>query len=704
MMQGACVLAFLTLSLMVSAASEESLPIPTTRQIENSSPQHLEQQTTVPGQALNPFDLISTPLAIPITSMPLNTPMAAASPEQMAAPSQPVHKQNQDFYDTLQTSIAQGTVSEHNSNPPMDVEKIDHDHMLSGLPSHDSGLGPSGEGTAPQNVERSPTDPKIYALPISEEHPMKAVYQSTASSAGADPNTFCDGNTSWIIRFYADPTDIRCYYACWIFGSRRDCCTDNLCYYTTESLFVFGSCLTCPPSPPPGPQAPPAPRPPLPPSPPPRRLSSPPPVPPPRSPPRPPPSRPPSPPPPPRTSPPPRSSPPPPPRRSPPPPPRRSPPPPSPRSPPLPPRRSPPPPPRRSPPPPPRRSPPPPPRRSPPPPPRRSPPPPPKRSPPPPRHRPPPSPPPRARPPPPPLPPPPSPSNVRCNINLTDFSTPTQPICQQQFLTVIDFMVVGGSPSTSCFWAPYKFDVALNDTTLLRKCTGRIFDIPGNAPCGSFVGSLFLLFASDSKSPQGPSLMDQHLTVLGLNNITHVGDTNQWGIALLNLYSAQTVNLPPFLPNLKYVEGTLVFNDLNYGTERPPLFTSAPFQTLKTATELKVVQTGLRDMTSFSSLQCIEKVFVLQQNKALDSLSGLENLVSINTNGPKDYAVFSSLLNPQLKTAPAFAPLSRAAGCPGSGLPLATDPIFISLPDCPIGNITSYATLCNWISANTPCP
>jgi hypothetical protein len=42
----------------------------------------------------------------------------------------------------------------------------------------------------------------------------------------------------------------------------------------------------------------------------------------------------------------------------------------------------------------------------------------------------------------------------------------------------------------------------------------------------------------------------------------------------------------------RYVAGTLLFKDGKYGTERPFLFSRVPFQRLKAATELRVIQTG----------------------------------------------------------------------------------------------------------------
>lgn len=137
------------------------------------------------------------------------------------------------------------------------------------------------------------------------------------------------------------------------------------------------------------------------------------------------------------------------------------------------------------------------------------------------------------------------------------------------------------------------------------------------------------------------------------------------------------------------------------------LFSSFPLPSLQMVVYARVMYTGLRDMRSWSSLLCIRGYLLLRYNLYLTSLRGFERLTSIGTDAPLDAQVFlSDLTNPDLKTPGGFAPLARAAGCPGSNYPPDPHPIILGLPpDCGSGaSITSFARLCSWIAANTTCP
>eukprot|EP00884_Botryococcus_braunii_P022109 jgi/Botrbrau1/8582/Bobra.0380s0005.2 len=693
------------------------------RQLEYSSLQNLEQHTTVLGQGLNPFDLISTPLAIPITSMPINTPATAPSPELMAT--HHAHKQNQYIYDTLQTTSV-----------PTDVAKTFLDQMLSRSPSYDSGLGPSGEGTALQNAKGTATGSKTYALPIPEEHPIKSVYQSRASSAAVDPNTFCIGRDGFPgPGFYADPTDIRCYYACWGFlGRRRDCCRNNLCYYPKESVFIFGSCLICqspPPRPPPRPPSPRPPPPPLPPSPPP---------PPPPPPPSPPPPIPPSPPPPPSPSPPP-----PPPL---PPPPSPAPPPPSPRPPPSPPPRRPSPPPPRPPPspPPPRPSPPPRPpplhvqprprglgpplppatasrphvrspllddlsqcccepssaddlvKRSPPPP--RKPPPPPR--PPPPRPSLPPPPRPSPSPPPPALsPPPPTTSAQACKPEpLTGQNCkPGVPI------VVFDLLQPNGTPS--CKYATNQSFIEPDKVADAPICGGPLFHVNisnvfYDVLCDTFEGDLYLVFGQGDRSSVGPSRMGENLALLGLNNLVGI----KGSLYITTLLSAGRVDISPFLPKLKSVTNSLSLFDANPRVGLDFMYDRLPLQSVRFAGAVGLAFTGLVNMTTFSGLQCVGTSLQAAFNLALQSLVGLDQLQYIDpSNQAPSYNLTSVALfgNPLLNSTYALRPLRTAAGC-GSLPPPNNLSITVYKDQQPYCTLTTFSQLCTYIDGPDVCP
>ncbi len=165
------------------------------------------------------------------------------------------------------------------------------------------------------------------------------------------------------------------------------------------------------------------------------------------------------------------------------------------------------------------------------------------------------------------------------------------------------------------------------------------------------------------------------------------------------------VNVQPnFLNNLQYCVTNVI--DVNPpGTATGRVSAAPGYQSLlQTSGLLQLLDTGFTDLTSFSSLQCPPNTIDIRNNDLMTSLTGLNGL------SPSDnLSTVTITNNALLKTAGAFAPLTRVLGCVGTGAG-STGSNFIGNVDvqvdgCPIP-ITSINQLCAYVTSPpaTACP
>eukprot|EP00884_Botryococcus_braunii_P003014 jgi/Botrbrau1/12713/Bobra.67_1s0076.1 len=300
----------------------------------------------------------------------------------------------------------------------------------------------------------------------------------------------------------------------------------------------------------------------------------------------------------------------------------------------------------------------PPPRRQPPPPPSPPPPRPPPPSPPPPRPRPPPPapqpPPPTVRPPPPsPQPPPPSfrppPPLILPNCS-TDSFVPDADTCGSSFDVIQVFDNGDGTCSAS---GPQ------GDT----NCSVPIY---GNSNCRSLGGELQIVFRRVSTAPYVQPTIQQYLNTLGIGAVVYVKTLR----IILNekLNSVPPIS-PNFLSSLVWVESLQVTSDFSTWGNWSTAIKALPgfAANLRRADNLEVSYSGLQNMASFSSLQCLRNL-AAQYNSALTVLDGLQNATAPSTGPGTGQGSGLYLYANPLPTGSSLAALRTYAGCPSGSI------------------------------------
>ncbi len=161
---------------------------------------------------------------------------------------------------------------------------------------------------------------------------------------------------------------------------------------------------------------------------------------------------------------------------------------------------------------------------------------------------------------------------------------------------------------------------------------------------------------------------------------------------------------PSFLNNLQYCVTTVI--DINPPGTATGKVTSVPgYQSLlQTSGLLQLLDTGLTDLTSFSSLQCPPNTIDIRNNNLITSLSGLDGL------SPSDN--LSTVIikgNAALNTAGAFAALRGVLACKVTGGVVTGSPL-IGVVDVLVTGcatpITNVNQLCVFVTSPpaTPCP
>jgi hypothetical protein len=161
---------------------------------------------------------------------------------------------------------------------------------------------------------------------------------------------------------------------------------------------------------------------------------------------------------------------------------------------------------------------------------------------------------------------------------------------------------------------------------------------------------------------------------------------------------------PNFLNSLQYCVTNVI--DVNPPGTATGRVSGAPgYQSLlQTSGLLQLLDTGFTDLTSFASLQCPPNVIDIRNNDFMTSLTGLNGL------SPADN-LFRVIItgNRLLRTAGAFAPLTRVLGCVGTGAGSTGSSLIgevdVQVDGCPIA-ITSINQLCAYVTSPpaTACP
>jgi hypothetical protein len=127
------------------------------------------------------------------------------------------------------------------------------------------------------------------------------------------------------------------------------------------------------------------------------------------------------------------------------------------------------------------------------------------------------------------------------------------------------------------------------------------------------------------------------------------------------------------------------------------------YQTLKqTSVLLRLLETGLPDLQSFSGLQCPPANIDFRDNLQLTSLSGLEKV------SPSQLLESVTIKdNPQLTGFAAFAPLTKLLGCVGTGAgsvsSIPVQVVDVVVAGCPV-QIKTLNKLCAYVTGAANCP
>jgi hypothetical protein len=267
-------------------------------------------------------------------------------------------------------------------------------------------------------------------------------------------------------------------------------------------------------------------------------------------------------------------------------------------------------------------------------------------------------------------------------------------VCRGSFV-VYDFL----SPNISidgCGWAAGTFEEVSNLGPDVRyfDCypPDEVLDVGGK--CTSLIGDLTLISTQGRDMTLGASQLGSYLDRLGLNDLIQI----EGRLIVDNQGTLKSIDLPfgdvVFLPKLKRVS-ILRLSDKNPSMGAPAIFSKlGGFANLEQTDYLQIFNQNLPDFSSFRGLKCVNFGMFVDNNTAITSFTGLENLLGVGLSPGSSEIPLVVIGSPILTI---LSALSEVAGCQGVGVgSIATQLLYISIPlqSCVI---VSWSSLCLYI-------